>query len=358
MEQPSTTFIPAADVPAPSPVEGIKKRLAAGIAELSSEIRRLPAEYPHWIAVGIPLFILAVYVYSVAWDVWFNPAAALWFQPFVPLAVAYAIWRDRFHVQAAYSELTEAFVEGSLRKRGHLIVSFLGCALVVLGALLMLSTLSVVGFVVLLVGGIYYLYGSKILRILGQPLFYLIFMIPPWLTLVGMLTQKSQILSQLVAGQVLQVFMSGVHSAGTTITLPNYILEVTPAASGFNVLAPVLVLTAFLALFKRLHLSWTGILLIVAWGITSALNILRLVIVGTIGGGNPDLAATLRDTNPLILAALAFYLTYLVMHWILRPAQRRRTEFEEDLSWAARMQPEASDVYDDEGDEDDEEDDE
>ena len=365
MEQTSTTFAPAADAPgppSPSSLDSAGLGFSASLAALPDAFRRVRAEQPHWISLGVPLLILAVYVYVVAWGEWFNPASALWFQPFVPFAVAYAIWRDRFHVQAAYTELTDAFVEGSLRKRGHLIVPFLGCALIVLGALMMLPTLSVVGFVALLVGGIYYLYGPKILLVLGQPLFYLIFMVPPWLTVVAALTQLSQFISRLVVGQVFQVFLNGVHSTGLTVTLPNYTLEITPAASGFSVLAPVLVLTAFLALFKRLHLSWTGILLIVAWAISSALNVVRLTTAGVIGNnGNPDWATTLRDANPLIQilqAALAFYLTYLVTKLIFRPAPRRRTEFEEDLAWSARMQADSShDSYDDEDEDDEDEDD-
>jgi exosortase len=306
-------------------------RLAGVFAEAVAAGRRIVEFEPHWIWVGIPFAALMIFAYHLTWMTWFGFDQTLCFQPFVPFAVAYAIYLHRAEVQYTYEELISVYQPESAKRHGNILPAFAGCLLILVSAVSSLTQLSVIGFVVTVVGIVYYIYGFQILRVVWQPLLYLIFMIPPPTGTMTVLMQHLQIGSAVVAGQFLQLVMSDVHVRGTFIMLPNYVLEVSAPCSGLSIIFPVFVLTAFLALFKRMHLSLAGILLVISVIIAVAMNVLRIVVMGLIGGVNPTLASALHDSNSLIFAGLSFYLAFLAAGLMLRPPKRRRSEFEQDL---------------------------
>jgi len=300
-----------------------------GAPEMFRAFRR---DYPEWLWVSIPMVILAIYAYAMTWMSWFGFERLLIFQPFVPFAVGYAIWRDREATRIDYDETMEPFLPDSPKRRGSLVPLFLGCLIMLGGTMTTLTWLCIVGLVVTLISAVYAFFGGYALRLLLQPLFYLLFLIPPPLVLITMLTQWLQIGSTVVAGQILQTFMHDVHVQGTFINLPNYSLEVSAPCSGVSILFPVVALTAFLALFKRLHLSWTGIMLVIAIMVAMAMNVVRIVVMGLIGGVNPAAAHFLHDSNSMLFAGFSFYLTFLIGARIQRGPRRRLSAFERDLA--------------------------
>ena len=317
----------------------IKDRFHAVRAQARTGAREIITEHQPWLWIAAPLVLIMAYAYHLTWWTWFGLDQTLCFQPFVPFAVAYSIYLNREEIAYQYQVLIAPLDADSPKRHGNMSLAILGCLMIVASAISSLTMLSVVGFVLCVLGVIYQLFGFRIFRVIWQPLLYLMFMIPPPVSTLGILTQRLQIDSTIVAGQIISVFNPGVHVQGVFILLPNFALEVTGPCSGLSIVFPVFVLTAFLALFKHMHLSWAGILLIASVLIAITMNVLRIVVMGLVGGMNPDLATTLHDSNSLVFAGLSFYLTFLVAGAMLRPRRRRRSAFEEDL----RMSVQADD---------------
>ena len=260
-----------------------------------------------------------------------GPDSTLAFQPFVPLAVAYLIWDRRAEVRQQYQELAFLFPADSPKRRGKLWPVLVGSLLMIVGCMTMLTPLTILSLIIILVGCIYYLYGPFVLGKIAVPLLFLLVMVPPPGVLLLVLTQQLQVGSAIVASEMLKPIFHTVTSQGVFITLPNYQLEVTPTCSGTSIVFPVLAMTLWLALYRRMRIGTAGVLLLLAATIAVLMNILRIFMMGLIGGYNADLATRLHDSNSLVFTVLSFYLTFLVANQLMKP-RRRVSEFEADLA--------------------------
>jgi exosortase/archaeosortase family protein len=126
-----------------------------------------------------------------------------------------------------------------------------------------------------------------------------------------MATQKLQLGCATVAGQILELFHPKVKVMGTFIELPGYALEVVGPCSGVSILFPVLAMTVWLAMVRRMQVVPGLLLLCIGAALSLIMNVLRIVMMGMIGVFNPTLAQTLHDMNSIAFTALAFYLTFL-----------------------------------------------
>ena len=305
--------------------------LRAGIAQAPQTARHLWATERHWLWLIVPLAFVIFRPYRFSWNSWFGADATLIFQPFVPLAVAYLIWDRRQQIVQQYQELAFLFPADSPKRRGKLWPVLVGCFLMVIGCMTMLTPLTILSLLIILVGCVYYLYGPFVLGKMAVPLLFLLVMVPPPGVMLLILTQKLQVGSAIVAAEMLKPIFHTVTAQGVFITLPNYQLEVTPTCSGTSIVLPVLAMTLWLALYRQMRIGVVGVLLLLAATIAVLMNIIRIFMMGLIGGYNPDLATRLHDSNSIVFTALSFYLTYLVANQLMKP-RRRVSEFEADLA--------------------------
>jgi hypothetical protein len=273
----------------------------------------------HWLFVLIPLLIIMVRPLRWCWGLWFSFDSPLIFQPFVPLLSFALLWERRADLEPIYQELS-FYPPDSPKRRGKLWPILLGCALMLIASIAMLPSLAMLSFVVILGGCIYYLYGPHITLALWQPLVLLFLMVPPPGGLVPQFTGKLQIGSASVVAPILRLLYPVTRSVGEwvfvlaskTDDIHSHSLQITPALSGMSVLLPVLVLTFWQALRLRVRPLNIPVLLSIALLLTLHLNAIRLVLLGVIGGSNPEVARELTRFNSWILVAIAFYLTYKI----------------------------------------------
>jgi exosortase len=143
---------------------------------------------------------------------------------FVPLIATYIVWQQREEL-AALTPRPNWW--------GLLIVAWGAAQLIVatLGAELFTARMS---FVITLIGVVWTLVGTDILRKLAFPLFLLFFMLPIPAVIYSAATFKLQILASQLADFALTVLSVPVLREGNVLELPNQKLSVVDACSGIR----------------------------------------------------------------------------------------------------------------------------
>jgi len=143
---------------------------------------------------------------------------------FVPAIAAYIVWQDR-------NELSAMKPEPNLW--GLLVIAWGAIQLLIatLGAELFTARMS---FVVTLIGVVWTLGGTKMLRKLAFPLFLMFFMLPIPLVIYQAATFKLQILASQLADAALTLLSVPVLREGNVLELPNQKLSVVDACSGIR----------------------------------------------------------------------------------------------------------------------------
>jgi exosortase len=199
---------------------------------------------------------------------------------FVPIIAGYIVWQRR-------SELASLKAEPN----------YWGLVLIVWGALqLMLGTLgaelflSRTAFLISLVGVIWFLGGTKILRALSFPLFLLIFMIPIPAIVYARITLPLQIFASRVAENVLALVNIPVLRDGNVLELASQKLSVAEACSGIRSLLSLSFLSLIYAYFfdSKVWMRW--VLLVGTIPIAIAANASRVALTGMLSEVRTDLA--------------------------------------------------------------------
>ncbi len=257
------------------------------------------------------------------WRQWTAPGSPLLFQAFVPFGAIYLAWTRRETLSAMQRELVALFPPESKKRRGPIVILLLGCALMLFSYLTWLTSVAMLGAVVIAVGIILYLYGPFITRALTQPLLFLILMVPPPANLLAYATGKLQFGAVAAVGQTLQAFHTGADMRGVYLLLPHYTLEVSSQYSGLGIILPVLALMILVLLLRQTRIMIALIILVVAFGIALLLNVFRVLLIGVAGVLDGQIAAFLYGVTDWVYVALAFYLSLLAAN---RIGRRRSTD--------------------------------
>lgn len=199
---------------------------------------------------------------------------------FVPLVAGFIAWQRRAELTSAKSP-----------------PSYWGLALVILGAAqMMLGTLGAQIFIartallVSLVGAVWFLGGTRTLKILAFPLFLLLFMIPLPAIIYARLTLPLQLFASSVAETLLTFAGIPVLRDGNVLELANQRLSVVEACSGIRSLLSLGFLSLIYAYFfdKKSWMRW--VLLPATVPIAIAANASRVTLTGVISEYQPALA--------------------------------------------------------------------
>ena len=189
---------------------------------------------------------------------------------FVPAIVAYIIWQERH-------ELTAMKPEPNMW--GFLVIAWGGIQLMLatLGAELFTARMS---FVVTLIGVVWTLGGTKMLRRLAFPLFLLFFMLPIPAVIYSAATFKLQILASQLADGALTVLSVPVLREGNVLELPNQKLSVVDACSGIRSLLSLTFLSLVYGYFFERKTWVRAVLFISTIPIAIIANASRVTITG------------------------------------------------------------------------------
>jgi exosortase len=199
---------------------------------------------------------------------------------FVPAIALYIVWQYREELLA---------IRPQPNKWG-LVVVFLGgtqLVLATLGAELFTARLS---FVITLIGVVWTLGGTEVLRKLAFPLFLLFFMVPIPAVIYSAATFKLQILASQLADGALTVLSVPVLREGNVLELPNQKLSVVDACSGIRSLLSLTFLSLVYGHFFE-RKAWLRVVLFISTiPIAIVANASRVTITGIITQVKPELA--------------------------------------------------------------------
>jgi exosortase len=221
---------------------------------------------------------------------------------FVPLVSGYLIWQRR-------AELS-AFKPAP---------NYWGLTLVFLGAMqMMLGTLSAqifiarTAFLVSLIGAVWFLGGTRTLKILAFPLFLLVFMFPIPAIIYARITLPLQLFASSVAETILNFINIPVLRDGNVLELASQRLSVVEACSGIRSLLTLTYLALVYGYFfdRKVWMRW--VLLVATVPIAIAANASRVTLTGIISEYRTDLAHGFFHTvEGWVLFAVAGVLLFL-----------------------------------------------
>jgi exosortase len=199
---------------------------------------------------------------------------------FVPLVAAFIVWQRREELAALQPEPNWW---------GLLVVAWGGLQLMfgTLGAELFTARMS---FVVTLIGVVWTLGGTVVLKKLAFPLFLLFFMLPIPAVVYSAATFKLQILASQLADGALTVLSIPVLREGNVLELPNQKLSVVDACSGIRSLLSLTFLSLVYGYFFE-RKSWVRVVLFLSTiPIAIVANASRVTITGIMTQVKPELA--------------------------------------------------------------------
>ena len=199
---------------------------------------------------------------------------------FVPLIAAFIVWQYREELAA---------IQPEPNWWGLVVVGWGGIQLIVgtLGAELFTARMA---FVITLIGIVWTIGGTVILKKLAFPLFLLFFMVPIPAVIYSAVTFKLQILASQLADGALTVLSIPVLREGNVLELPNQKLSVVDACSGIRSLLSLTFLSLVYGYFFE-RKTWVRVVLFFSTiPIAIVANASRVTITGIITQVKAELA--------------------------------------------------------------------
>ena len=237
---------------------------------------------------------------------------------FVPVVAAYIVWRRRDDLMAMPAE-----------------PNWWGLTLVAYGAMqLWIGTLAVelfltrTAFVITLIGAVWLLCGTKILRALAFPLFLCFFMIPIPAVIYNSVTFKLQLVASSLAEHALDILSVPVLREGNVLVLPNQTLSVVEACSGIRSLLSLTFLSLVYGYFFETK-RWIKIVLFLATvPIAIVANGSRVTFTGIMTQIKPELAeGAFHEASGWVIFMVALAILILfhqAVLWAVRFGESRR----------------------------------
>jgi exosortase len=258
------------------------------VSPAAAEGGALPTTVSSQLELPVPaiLFFLALVILlflPVLTDLvaqWFNDEN-MGYAFFVPLVAGYVIWLDR-------ARILETPVKPCWPALALVAWGFLQMLLGLLGAL---SVLSRTAIVVTMVGVVWTIAGTAMVRALLFPIFLLFFMVPIPLYVYQRMTIPLQNLATNLAAFGLDTLGIPVSQDGNVLTLPDqHSLDVVEACSGIRSLLSLTFLSlAYGRLFETR--TWVKIALVLATvPIAIACNAARITLTGILTEYKPEIA--------------------------------------------------------------------
>lgn len=190
----------------------------------------------------------------------------------IPPLTAYLIWARRESLQSSES----------VPSNGGLLITLMGCALLVESRWSRTLLLSGIAFVITSIGVTAFVWGKRRLKIVAGPLALLVLMVPLPSYMVGALSWRLQSAASTVSAGVLSLLGVPVYQDGNILKLSNYALEVKQACSGSRSIFALLALACVLSLGTKRKLWVRVVPILFAPVLATGGNIVRIVGTGLI----------------------------------------------------------------------------
>jgi|HigsolmetaAR202D_1030399.scaffolds.fasta_scaffold09474_3 eight transmembrane protein EpsH (proposed exosortase) len=227
---------------------------------------------------------------------------------FVPVLAAYIAWKRKDEVLAQPIK-----------------PNYLGLLLVVWGALqLLVATLGAelflarTAFVISVVGSVWFMAGTAVLRILAFPLFLLLFMVPLPAIIYNQITFPLQLLASRIAEVVLSTLGIPVLREGNVLELASQRLNVVEACSGIRSLLSLSFLSLIYGYFTEDSKRMRALLFVSTVPIAILANSGRVTLTGILSEFKPELAQGFFHTAEGWVIFMTALISLIVFHRVLR----------------------------------------
>lgn len=172
-----------------------------------------------------------------------------------------------------------------------------------------------------LVAGVWFAFGSKLIRAKPFPFFYLLLAIPPPFLMFDSLRLQLQSVATRASGDLLHLMEYDVVVRGNLVQVNEELLEVADACSGIRSLFAIVATSVLFAYLFRTGVIKGALLVLTAIPVTVFSNVLRILIVG-VALTSFDLNLTggfAHDALGLLvfgLSLILLYLTWLLYNWL------------------------------------------
>jgi exosortase len=199
---------------------------------------------------------------------------------FVPLVAGFIVWQRRKELLA---------IEARPNWWGLAVVAY-GAFQLWIGTLAVELFLTRTAFVITLIGAVWLLGGTRILRALAFPLFLCFFMVPIPAVIYNSITFPLQILASRLAEHALDLLAVPVLREGNVLVLPNQTLSVVEACSGIRSLLSLTFLSLVYGYFFESK-TWIRVTLFLSTvPIAIVANGSRVTLAGVMTQVKPELA--------------------------------------------------------------------
>jgi exosortase len=199
---------------------------------------------------------------------------------FVPLVAGFIVWQRREELLA---------IKARPNWWGLAVVAY-GAFQLWIGTLAVELFLTRTAFVITLIGAVWLLGGTRILRKLAFPLFLCFFMVPIPAVIYNSITFPLQILASRLAEHALDLFAVPVLREGNVLVLPNQSLSVVEACSGIRSLLSLTFLSLVYGYFFETK-AWIRVTLFLSTvPIAIVANGSRVTLAGIMTQVKPELA--------------------------------------------------------------------
>jgi exosortase len=247
----------------------------------------VPAAVQPKLELPVPAILFYLALVVVLFLPVLSPLVTQWFNDenmgyafFVPLVAGYVIWLDRERILAAPVQPCWP----------ALVLVVWGFIQMLFGLLAALSVVSRTAFLMTMLGIVWTIAGTAVIRTLMFPIILLLFMFPIPLYVYQRMTIPLQTLATQLAALGLSAIGIPVLQEGNTLTLADHTLDVVDACSGIRSLLSLLFLSvAYGRLFE--NRTWVKVALVVATvPIAIFCNGARIILTGILTQYKPEIA--------------------------------------------------------------------
>lgn len=215
-------------------------------------------------------------------------------------------------------------------------ILLVGLSLVLSGRVIDNISLAAFGFILCLIGGVYFAFGNKIGRITLTPLLFLIFMMPFLGFIIDTTTNPLQLISTRIAEKMLLIvgFQVDIPASNPTLIIlgSGYDMMVGGPCSGFKLILSLAAFTIFFVMISNLGLWKNLVLFALAIPLALFVNGLRIMLIGVVGnmgmvnpdgwmsmklrewGGKEDIGMVFHDYSGYLTLIVCF----VILHYIVK----------------------------------------
>lgn len=221
--------------------------------------------------------------------------------PFISLAF---VWQKRAELMSTSSSTAPFGVVILFASLAFYLLSLLG-GIAVTSRMMMVFSLA---------GLVLFQYGKPIFRLVAFPVFFLLFMIPVPVSIIGKISMPLQMFATIVSEHIIRAFSIPVYREGNMLYFVQTQLEVADACSGIRSITALLMLSTVFVYISSLPWTRRSILLASAIPIALAANILRVAGTGILAHfyGARVAQGFLHEFSGMAVFAFGLLLLYLV----------------------------------------------